>query len=447
MKTKLLIAFLILFIGLRPKANGQAELIIAAGAIVLSGKTINDIISEFENSANRLLQNGQSTGNALLSRTGNEIRVGTQNLHYYFGQNINKVFDNLSVEEQNLFNELNKILKSVEAINSNVTTVSELTNLNMIEFTNRLSFLITKNRIDYYISSIRGSTITYGNADYKILVRGIGFGFQKGKNTYSTSVYLNNIDLSAHLLDVSENNTLMVSIPNDMIKLYFNETRIVYVPVKIRTNIKKGKTIRTYETNFSLTLLPIIAGEVVIKEQIKYEELDGEIMKHALTRTFQGCTPKKPCDYHDTWTCPEDSRILFVTYSCKGQCPWSYSLRKGGRDVDYDLLDGNRTADVYRHLDGENSTTITHYIHYQKLKTKYKTVATDTIKFRFDTPFDVTLSEGNTNCNFELIGSFALGQEIQYNESTIQNSPYFKRLGVNKVMDGKCRVSFVAIKP
>jgi len=424
---------------------GQLEI----PTIAFAGKTVKDIINEFEQTGRRLMQDGQTAGNGIASKFGNEIFVATQNMDYYFGKNTDKVFSNLKLEEQNLFVEMNKMIGSFNQLNDNITTVSELTNLDLIEFTNRIN-LITK-KLNYYVSSVKGTTIVYGDVDYKISMTGLGFGLNDSRQEYKTTVTVNGTTLSYNNIDLTQRRTMGITIPNSTLKPLFQEKKITYVPVVISSEISHknwlGRTItEKFDTKFNVVLLPSIAGYIVVGQTISDKILDGHTITQSISRSFQGCTTRNPCEMIEEWSCSVNQKIIGVRYDCSGQCGWSYNKRKGGYDPDYDILNDGRTAKVYRHLDGGNPTTVTYYVDYQNYLDKYTDLKSDTLYIRYGEPLDVTLNQKNADCNYTLNGKLFTGQTIAYNSNTIQNSPYFKLLGIGRV-GNNCKATFKLTTP
>ncbi|MDJ1503541.1 hypothetical protein [Xanthocytophaga agilis] len=423
--------------------------------IAFAGKTIKDIINEFENTGNRLMQNAQTAGNGVASKFGNEILVATQNLNYYFGQNIDKTFINLKIEEQNIFVEVNKLIDQFNNLNQTISTVSEMTNLDLIEFTNRINLLTKK--VDYYISSINGTTVINSDATYLLSITGLGFGLTDSRQKYNTTVYINGNLLPATAIDLTQRRQIRLHIPNVQVKPFFKDNRIVYIPIKIISEITKpsgwfGTSSNTskYETKFNLVLMPTIAGEINISEVISQRVLDNTTLTQSISRSFQGCKTKQPCEMVESWSCNENQKIIGVRYACDGQCGWAYKKRASTPGdqyaPDYDILNDGKSVTVYRHLDGENQTTITYYVDYKNYKKDFQTIKNSTIKLKYGEPFDILLNANNSDCNYSIIGKLTTGQTINYNNNTISNSPYLKLLGVGKTGD-ICKASFNLIAP
>lgn len=419
--------------------------------IAFAGKTVKDIINDMEGSGNRLLQNAQTAGNNVASKFGNEILVATQNLQYYFSESMNKTFNNLKIEEQNLFVEINKIIDAFNNTNQNITTLSEMTNLDLIAFTNRISLLTRK--VDYYISSINGTTVINSDAGYTVNVTGIGFGLNDSRQQYNTTVYVNNNLLPVTAIDLTQRRQMRLNVPNNLIKPLFRDNTIVFVPVKIVSSITQpggflgwSTTTSTYETRFRLVLMPKIAGTITVSETVSKKVLGDDVLTHAISRSFQGCKTDQPCEMIESWSCNQNQRIVGVRYTCTGQCGWSYNKRRGGYDADYDILNDNTSVTVYRHLDGQNPTTVIHYIDYKNYRTDYQQVNNGTIQLKYGEPFDILLNKENQDCNYTIVGKLTTGQTINYNNNTISNSPFLKLLGIGRTGES-CKASFRLVTP
>ena len=422
-------------------------------SVLLAGRTVKDIISEFERTGGRLMQDARGTGNALISKFGNELNLATQNLNYYFGQNIDRLYyDKIKPEEQILLSELNRLIEAINNGVNTVTTLSELTNLDLIELTNRISLLTKK--IDYYISSVHGTTVTNSPADYKIVVTGIGFGFSTSQKDFETSVYVNNILLPITSIDFTQRRQMVVSIPSGYLKEIFDDRKIQYAEIKIKAKISQSKrkgfiiwktetAIQKFETKFNLTLMPKIAGYIVIGESITNQVLSKKIDTQFVTRSFTNCKTKNPCVYNEEWTCPENQRIFKVDYSCTGSlCSWSYPLHPNvkGRAVDYELSNNNKTVTLYRYIDG-GPAVIKHSIYLRTFTNTYRNIIRDTIYLSYGEPLDVFLEEKNIEGNFTINGRLNTGQVISCNNNTIRSNKYLLLEGIGKEA-GKFKTTF-----
>jgi hypothetical protein len=417
--------------------------------VILGERMIKDILNDFENTGNRLMQKAQTTDNNVATQFGNEILVASQNVNHYFGQKNEKAFSNLKIGEQKIFVEINKIIDQFDSADQTVTTVSEMTNLDLTEFTKRISALP---KTEYYIRFISGTTIIDSEEPYNLSITGLGFGLSDSRKKYNTVVYINETPLPSSAIDLTLRKQMQLNIPNDLIKPFFKDNQIAYVPIKIISkittpggafdlNTKTGN----YETKFNLVLMPAIAGEINISELITYKVLDDRTFTQLISRSFQGCKTKQSCEMAETWHCTAYQKIIGVRYQCGGQCELAYKKRSttpgDNYAPDFDILNDGKAVAVYRHLDVENRTTINYFVDYKNYKTDSQTVKNSTVKLKYGEQFDVLLNADNPDRNYSITGKLTTGQIINYNSNTILSCEYLKILGSDKSGD-KRKISF-----
>ncbi|MBS1917905.1 MAG: hypothetical protein JST87_16670 [Bacteroidetes bacterium] len=425
---------------------------LSADTVKLEGRMVYDILHDFENSGKRLLQNAQTSGNIIATKTGNEILLVSQNINHYFEGKTDKGFDILKSGEQNLFTAINKIIDQFNNHEKAVAKVSELTSLDLTDFTDKINSLPQKP--GYAINFVSGTTLT--NSDeppYTVSVTGYGFMQADSRKKFTTSVYINDtIQLSSTDVDITRNKQMLITVPDSLIKPFFKDNQIVYIPVKIISRIvtpggvfdmnNKGVN---YETKFNLVLMPVIAGEIKITETITHNVLDDKIFSQIISRTFKDCMDKKSCDMVESWHCRSNQKIVGVRYQCGGQCNLSYKKRPstpGDENApDFDILNDGKMATVYRHLEVENPTTIFYYIDYKNYKDDSVTLPNSTIKLKYGEQFDVWLNAENTDCNYSITGKLNTGQVIDYNNNTILGSAHLKFLDATK-SGNRCKITF-----
>ena len=92
--------------------------------------------------------------------------------------------------------------------------------------------------------------------------------------------------MSVNDLDFTQRRQIIVSIPNNLVQSSFKNKKIIFLPVKIISQIKKpagllkSKKVSTYEINFKLTLMPVIAGKVTITEIINEKKATSTPSSH-----------------------------------------------------------------------------------------------------------------------------------------------------------------------
>src|SRR5262245_48385089 len=107
-KLALITTFLVGLCPARTHAQSPGSLV----TIALAGKAVVDLIKQFEETANRVLQNAGQQGDILASTFGNQLRVATRNLDIALADQQSTLFDNLSPVEQGLFVQLNQIIET-----------------------------------------------------------------------------------------------------------------------------------------------------------------------------------------------------------------------------------------------------------------------------------------------------------------------------------------------
>jgi hypothetical protein len=275
---------------------------------------------------------------------------------------------------------------------------------------------------------------------------GLGFGFSNSNHQYKTLVTVDGNVIGENDINLTQRKTMIINIPNSLIKSKFQKNVITYLPVVITSEISqmnsfgKIKT-KKFITKFNLVLMPTIAGYIVVKETISHKILDGINVTQSISRNYKGCSSENPCQMIEEWSCSINQKIVNVRYSCVGQCGWSYNSRKGGSSADYDILNDGMTAKVYRRIDGHKSTTVTYYIDYQNYINKYTDISRDSVYLRYDEPLDVLLNQNNLDCNYIINGRLFTGQVININNNTITSSPHLKLLGIGKV-GNNCKATF-----
>lgn len=235
--------------------------------IPLAGATAKDIISAFEDSASRLLQQGESTGDHLLFRAGVETRVATRNVSYALEGQQDKLWKNLSVQQQALLVQLDNHVSDLEKSAGHLATMVELTSIDLQALVGRA---LPWARLDFYVSSIAGVTVVKTEQAHELTVRGLGFGTDNSKFTYQPKMAIDGVELPTTSYQRTQARELSVRIPPEFLAKHFatDETRLV--SVNFTTQITKVRTGRTkeYGLDFELILMPLNAGTIVVVEPI-----------------------------------------------------------------------------------------------------------------------------------------------------------------------------------
>lgn len=302
-----------------------------------------------------------------------------------------------------------------------------MANLNLIELTNRLPLT---EKVDFYINKVAGLTQPHQSDDFQIEAWGLGFGQDDPKRKYTLTVQVAGKEVPVVQFSRTPPYQLSVRVPFSLLEPHFSDDAIKFVPISITATVSKTVGCKVFfecnETSSSkwelkMTLLPRQPAEVSGAEVVARTALDGVTKTTSVDVRTEGCKPKKPCDWQRTIALAQNERALAVRYACAGQCGWSYNLRKGGYDPDYDILEGGTKVVVYRHVDGKSSTTVTHYVDYQTLKTSHLDKPIAAIKAGFGQAFMIKLSPENTACVYRLSVKMATGQSTYIDNSMTQS--------------------------
>jgi hypothetical protein len=398
-----------------------------AVAVALSG-TIGAVIDKFEQSANRLLLDADNRGNALMSGMGNQLLVATQNAKLAFAEERDKSFDELNTTGKNYFIQLNSILRDASGPLDRAISVLEVANLNLMELTSQLPLT---NKVYHYLNKMEGLTQIHQTGKYQLTITGLGAGQDFDDNKYDWEITVGDSVLNATSLVRTPPYTLTASIDKSILERYFSDTAYSFVPIAIKSKAVISYTCGLLFTcrkdveaiwNMKMTLLPRFPGTVTPIEILRGEALDGVTLTKSVDFTTQGCTSDHPCDVVREIRLAANERVTGVRMSCTGQCGWSYALRMGGYGIDYDVLEGGTVVKVYRHNDGENPTTVTHYVDYQTLRPLATENHLTPIPMEFGKPFIVQLSAANTACAYRLKAHLVTGQDIFLDNSMNQSS-------------------------
>jgi len=419
-------------------------------SIPLTG-SINSIIKKFQDAASRLLFEGENRGDALLSSLGNQLEVATKNAQLAFSDEMNKTFDKLNNTGQSYFTQLNLLLKGTEGTVNRAISVLEVANLNLLELTNRLPLT---NKVYTYINKISGLTQIYQSSDYQITISGLGLGQDNDDVKYKWSVKIGDTTLPVSALSRVPPYNLTIKVNHDVLEKYFKDTSFSFIPMVINSSIdvkyKCGLVFNCHKSvdakwDLKLALLPKYPGTLTAVEILRGEALDGvTLTKSVDVTTPEACSNKEPCDWFREIRLASNERVLGVRMSCAGQCPWSYALRPGHGNPDFDILEGGTLVKVYRHNEA-GPVTVTHYVDYQTLKQFTTEKPMQPIRLEFGKAIVINLSQENTSCTYRLKGKLITGQEFYIDNSmTESNDKLLTRVGTGNGPAGlTCSPSFV----
>lgn len=381
--------------------------------VSLTGLTVSKLIDKFHEVASQLMFEGENRGNALAQILGNQLDISIQNANIAFKEQQNILFENLDQIEKSFFVQLNGIIDESKTSIGRAISILEITNLNLYELTNRLPF--TKKNYNY-INKIQGLVQIHQSGNYKIRVSGLGFGQDLDYIKYTPQVTIGGKEVNANLLSRMPQFDMDITLPHELLEPYFKNDSLQSLPLQIKMVAKvvekcglvfncENEVVTNW--NMKIILMPIYAGYITGVENLENEVLDGKTEQVSVTIN----TPDGSQAWDRTLEVTEKQRIIGVRYNCvSGMCGWSYNLRKGGYDPDYEIVNEGKKANVYRLTQGP--ATIIYYADYQTLIPVAKPKKIDTIKLEFGKKFTIPLSKENTSCRYKLEGKLYTGQDI-----------------------------------
>ena len=453
MKKVILHAFAALLLLHPGAASAQfAPLTIAGGGIVAS-----KLIDQLESTANQIVDRGAQHGDALLSKIGNEMRVATRNLEIAIGDQRDKTLKDLSPSFQTITDEMNGLIEAANNAPNRATTIAEVANLNLLEFTNRLPFLTKK--VDFWVSSIVGLSQVHGSGDYKLTVRGIGFGFAPNNEVRSLKVSINGKDLPAGTITPRNGSETQVVVGNDVLEGLFKDDALAQIPMILTSEITKprecwycflfgGDETKTYSVPLKLVLLPKVAGVVTGFETVTKKVQGDQEFKTTIPHQTSGCSTERPCPWNKQISLANDEVAIRVEHSHSGEgCPFSYAQRTGGDGADYDITDDGRKVVVYRFADGEKPCSTTHTVTYKKVVPKNEDKALGPVQISFGRPFSLLMDEANESCNYRLEAKLSTRQVVHIDAGmNVSADGLLRRIGSAKE-GSRCRVTMLMSPP
>jgi hypothetical protein len=244
----------------------------------------------------------------------------------------------------------------VNQASDKAVSIAEAANLDLIEFTNRLPLT---EKVDFYLSSVRGLTQSYADADYQLELRGLGFGFAPAGRQYSVKITLGDAELPATQVQALAANETRVKIPHTSFEPFFKDDKVQIVKAKVALTVTKetrfllifpNHETNQYSAELSLVLLPRLPGTVTGKEPLRTMVLDPTIHTTSVVHHTQNCHPRQPCDWTQEVDLAADEYAVNVRYGCSGQCGWDYAKRHGGNGIDFDIVNDGHKIVVYRHF-------------------------------------------------------------------------------------------------
>ena len=303
-KNRVLSSFALLgFLLLQPiPAFAVVEAALAQGiASALAGKTVSDIVNEVRLSGVSLIDQATQSGNALISRAGNESNVLAGNLDVIFKDNMNLTFDRLSEERKAVLIEAEALRRTLAAVTDSAYSFKDSTVLDLNSLVTSLPFVKEK----FFVQSIRGLSYLPQVADFKLQVAATTLGIQEDVST-TVEIFKGQGEakklLPNVIVDQSKQHFFAdISIPSDLLKSDFSDNDLVLLPLTIRFNTsrKKGWWIfstldrQVYDVPVYVNLFPRKAGTLVsITKKPTYAWVN------AGTKSERYVTPNRHCSSH-----------------------------------------------------------------------------------------------------------------------------------------------------
>lgn len=365
---------------------------ISVGLVGLGAKLlVGDILNDFEKKAQNLIDRGQQAGDLVVAHAGNELQLRIANLRVMLGVLQKKNFGDLTLQQQKLFQNLNSSLERVQYIVGEVRPISELILLDVRQVVND-TMLVTDKK-EFYISSIRGTTVACQDHEYRVEVTGLGLSFDGNEPRCVVDALLDTKELApfSSIINQVENNRIVVKIPSKQLNAFFKDDKIATVPFAIRSTITKSGKSKTYQVKVRLVLLPKSAAQINIEETVENKGWSDK--KETKTITLSRTTPGEKEDRVEEWRCADNQKIVDVRYECNDpRAGWCYPIRHQtigdprGYGKDADIVEGGRKAVVYRKL-GTAPRACYYHVDYVTETLTYSKVNKGKMTLKFDEPF------------------------------------------------------------
>ena len=401
---------------LPPSARAQDP--ISVGLVALGAKLlVGDILNDFEEKTESLIDRAGQRGELVVAHAGSELQLTIANLKVMLGEQQKQAFENLSEQQRKAFHNLNKTLDRVQQMIGEVRPMSELISLDVRMSVERLRGAFRAEEQDFYISSIRGTTLTYQDQEYRVVVSGLGIGFPGNEPKCVVDVILDGEELNPFgSFKQEENNRLEVKLPAKQLQPKFKEDKLATAKFAIRSTITKNGKSRTYEVGVPLVLLPLSAGEIEIEEVT--ESKKWSTVKETKTITLSRKAEGEQMTRVEEWRCADNQKIVDIRYECNDpNAGFCYPIRHQtigdprGYGADAEIVEGGKKAVVYRKL-GTVPVTCHYHIDFVTEQVAYDKINKGKVRLKFDEPFEIDLSSSNKDGNFKIAGRLVNGQKL-----------------------------------
>jgi hypothetical protein len=432
-------------------ARGAATPAAIAG-VATAGVAAGRLVEQFEAAADALAVRAGQQDDIVSARMGNELRLAATDLAIALGDRRDTVFELLSQPLQQGFLCLNAMIDVANAESGKAMPMLEFKTLDLLVFTDRLRLGADA---DFYVASVDGLVQADLGADYQLDIKGPGFGTGPDGKQYSVQVTVGDTILPAEQLQAVGAGETTITVPHEVLAPLFQDGRIALAKVRIDTTVVKKRRVlfflqtqatATYSAEFSLVLLPRMPGMVTGKEALKSAVKNFAVYTTSVVHQTQGCSAT-PCEWSQEIDLGPDETAIDVRRDCSGQCDADHAKRTGGAGTDFDILDGGHKVVVYRRNDGQESTTVTHYVDYRKTGSKSTDSPIGPLPVAYDKPFFLDLKPQNSDCSFAVTATSVTRQSSYLDSGMAESADHLLvKQGVTQT-GGHCRVALVLKQP
>jgi hypothetical protein len=122
-------------------------------------------------------------------------------------------------------------------------------------------------------------------------------------------------------------------------------------------------------------------------------------------------------------------------------------LRHGGYAPDFDILKNGHSVTVYRHNDGEHTTTVTYYVDYKKRTLTPGSKDISPRKINFGESISIDLDPENTTCSYQLQARLVTKQAPQLDSTMVQSVDGILVKKGAAIFGDHCRVNVALNQP
>lgn len=306
-------------------------------AVIAGGEYVNDILKQFEITSNQLMNNANNTGNALIAKTANELDVTAKNLNLLLEKDLEKTFNQLNRENQKLLNQIESFRLTAE----NMTNATfELKDAMVIDIKRVVGDLAPWTRSGFFVQRVDGITqLKQDQADYRIKVMGIGFGFNSDKNeSRIKTLSINGNEIETFSENKLSANETEVMVPYSIINnnTFEDKNAQITIKINIETKTKKGFIFKKWKVkNFNLPLTITILPRQICSVKVSYTPTKFDWVTTVPFQQFNYTTPNHHQEdnpithytYEQEHRLPDNQRFINKVSNSQGAsghgCPWT----------------------------------------------------------------------------------------------------------------------------